>query len=84
MMGLKSHEGIFVSRHLERLLQLDSLIRSRERQTCQSLADSLEVSERTIRSDLAFLRDRYEEAIPEPLNRLTQEQLFVTGLIDNS
>lgn len=48
-----------MSRHLERLLQLDALLRSRERHTAESLAAALEVSERTIRSDLAFLRDRY-------------------------
>ncbi|MBF2001023.1 MAG: YafY family transcriptional regulator [Synechococcales cyanobacterium M58_A2018_015] len=48
-----------MSRHLERLLQLDALLRSQHRQTAASLAQALEVSERTIRSDLAFLRDRY-------------------------
>jgi predicted DNA-binding transcriptional regulator YafY len=48
-----------MSRHLERLLQLDVLLRSEQRQTADSLAAALEVSERTIRSDLAFLRDRY-------------------------
>ncbi|AFY60385.1 YafY family protein [Synechococcus sp. PCC 6312] len=48
-----------MSRHLERLLQLDSLIRSEQRQTIGNLALSLEVSERTIRNDLAFLRDRF-------------------------
>lgn len=48
-----------MSRHLERLLKLDTLIRSRERHTLASLAASVEMSERTIRSDIAFLRDRY-------------------------
>jgi predicted DNA-binding transcriptional regulator YafY len=48
-----------VSRHLERLLQLDALLRSGQRQTVVSLAEATEVSERTIRSDLAFLRDRF-------------------------
>jgi predicted DNA-binding transcriptional regulator YafY len=48
-----------MSRHLERLLQLDALLRSGQRQTADSLAEALEVSERTIRSDVAFLRDRY-------------------------
>ncbi len=48
-----------MSRHLERLLKLDSLIRSGQRQTTGTLALSLEVSERTVRNDLAFLRDRY-------------------------
>lgn len=48
-----------MSRHLERLLQIDSYIRSRERQTSVSLAEALEVSDRTIRNDLNFLRDRF-------------------------
>ncbi|HEY9633760.1 MAG TPA: YafY family protein [Coleofasciculaceae cyanobacterium] len=48
-----------MSRHLERLLQIDTLLRSGQRQTVVSLAEALEVSERTIRSDLAFLRDRF-------------------------
>lgn len=48
-----------MSRHLERLLQLDVLLRGRHRQTANSLAEVLEVSERTVRSDLAFLRDRF-------------------------
>ncbi len=48
-----------MSRHLERLLQLDALIRSKERHTLSTLAASVEMSERTIRYDLAFLRDRF-------------------------
>ncbi|VEP17005.1 Helix-turn-helix type 11 domain protein [Hyella patelloides LEGE 07179] len=48
-----------MSRHLERLLKLDSLLRSGVRQTQKSLAEALEVSDRTIRSDLDFLRDRF-------------------------
>lgn len=48
-----------MSRHLERLLRIDELIRSDQRHTALSLAQQLEVSERTIRNDLAFLRDRY-------------------------
>jgi Predicted transcriptional regulator len=48
-----------MSRHLERLLELDHLIRSRQRPTNPILAEALEVSDRTIRSDIAFLRDRY-------------------------
>lgn len=46
-------------RHLERMLEVDKLIRSKERQTTSSLAAELEVSARTIRNDLAFLRDRF-------------------------
>jgi predicted DNA-binding transcriptional regulator YafY len=46
-----------MSRHLARLLQIDSLLRSGNRQTQQSLAQATERSDRTIRSDLDFLRD---------------------------
>lgn len=52
-----------MSRHLERLLQIDNLLRSSTKQTSNSLAEALEVSERTIRSDIAFLRDRYSAPI---------------------
>jgi predicted DNA-binding transcriptional regulator YafY len=48
-----------MSRRLERLLALDSLIRKPERQTALTLATALEVSERTIREDLAFLQNRF-------------------------
>lgn len=50
-------------RQLERLLELDRLIRSSQRCTADSLATALERSERTIRNDIAFLRDRYEAPI---------------------
>ena len=46
-------------RQLQRLLALDQLLRSQPRPTASRLAELLERSERTIRSDLAFLRDRY-------------------------
>lgn len=52
-----------MSRHLERLLQIDALLRSPERHTASSMAVQLERSERTIRSDLNFLRDRYDAPI---------------------
>lgn len=48
---------------LERLLRIDELIRKSERQTAQSLAEATEVSERTIRSDIAFMRDRFQAPI---------------------
>jgi predicted DNA-binding transcriptional regulator YafY len=48
-----------MSRLLERLLQIDALLRSGQRQTQGSLAQELGVSERTIRDDIAFLRDRF-------------------------
>lgn len=55
--------GLKMSRHLERLLQIDLLLRTGQRLTADGLAQSLEVSERTVRSDLAFLRDRYHAPI---------------------
>lgn len=48
---------------LERLLKMDELIRQPERQIAATLAEVLEVSERTIRDDLAFLRDRFQAPI---------------------
>jgi predicted DNA-binding transcriptional regulator YafY len=54
-----------MSRHLERLLQIDALLRTGKRQTAISLAEALEVSERTIRNDLAFLRDRYHAPLEQ-------------------
>lgn len=48
-----------MSRHLERLLSIDTLLRRRERQTAETLAQALEVSEKTVRNDIAFLRDRF-------------------------
>ncbi|PNW65395.1 UNVERIFIED_CONTAM: DNA-binding protein [Euhalothece sp. KZN 001] len=48
-----------MSRQLERLLHIDAFLRYQQRQTSDTLAEALEVSERTIRKDLAFLRDRY-------------------------
>jgi predicted DNA-binding transcriptional regulator YafY len=48
-----------MSRHLERLLKIDALLRNKDRQTADHLAHLLEISERTIREDISFLRDRY-------------------------
>ncbi|WP_099240687.1 helix-turn-helix transcriptional regulator [Synechococcus sp. BDU 130192] len=58
-----------MSRQLERLLEIDRLIRSRERQTQVSLAQTLEVSERTIRNDVNFLRDRYDAPLEYDRNQ---------------
>jgi predicted DNA-binding transcriptional regulator YafY len=52
-----------MSRHLERLLGIDRLLRAVDRHTTGSLAERLEVSERTIRNDIAFLRDRFAAPI---------------------
>jgi predicted DNA-binding transcriptional regulator YafY len=49
-----------MSRKLERLLEIDRLIRSRERHTQKTIAQALSVSDRTIRNDLTFLRDRFD------------------------
>ena len=48
---------------LERLLKIDELIRKPERQVAATLAEVLEVSERTVRDDLAFMRDRFQAPI---------------------
>lgn len=48
---------------IERLLQLDELIRSNQRHTQASLAQALEVSDRTIRNYLDFMRDRLDAPI---------------------
>lgn len=48
-----------MSRQLERLLQLDTLIRSSHCHTAESLAKAVERSIRTVQNDLAFLRDRF-------------------------
>ncbi|NJM58859.1 MAG: WYL domain-containing protein [Synechococcales cyanobacterium RU_4_20] len=48
-----------MSRRLERLLRIDELLRRNLRQTAESLALELECSERTVRSELEFLRNRY-------------------------
>lgn len=52
-----------MSRHLERLLQIDALLRSGQRQTARNLAEAVEVRERTIHNDLTFLRDRFNAPI---------------------
>jgi predicted DNA-binding transcriptional regulator YafY len=45
-------------RQQRRILQLDELLRNYDRSTTGYLADRLEVSERTVRADLDFLRDQ--------------------------
>jgi predicted DNA-binding transcriptional regulator YafY len=47
------------ARRLERLLEIDRLIRSPRRQTAATLSQELEVSERTIQGDITFLKNRY-------------------------
>src|SRR5579883_3293554 len=65
-----------MSRHLERLLQMDALLRSGQRHTAESLGQALEVSERTIRNDVNFLRDRYHA----PLEFSRQQGYHYTDL----
>lgn len=48
---------------LERLLQLDELLRSRARQTAETLADELECNEKTARTYISYLRDRFDAPI---------------------
>jgi predicted DNA-binding transcriptional regulator YafY len=50
-------------RQEERVIRLDQLLRNRDRSTAQYLADELEVSERTVRADITFLRDRLHAPI---------------------
>ena len=61
--ALKCECQFLMSRRLERLLSLDTLLRSCKRHTQASLAVALEVSERTVRNDLAFLRDSMKAPI---------------------
>ena len=44
---------------IERLLQLDELLRTKQKHTQASLAQALEVSDRTIRNYLDLMRDRF-------------------------
>jgi len=50
-------------RRLERVLKLDGILRSNTRPTALVLAGELEVSERTVRDDIAFLKDRFQAPI---------------------
>jgi predicted DNA-binding transcriptional regulator YafY len=50
-------------RQQKRILDLDTLLRNRERSTAQYLADELEVSERTVRADIEFLRNQLQAPI---------------------
>ena len=52
-----------MSRYLERLLEIDKLLRNGERQTAGRMATVLEVTERTVRSDIDFLRNRFHAPI---------------------
>lgn len=54
---------------IERLLQLDELIRSERRYTQASLAEALEVSDRTIRTYLDFMQDRLDAPIEKDRQR---------------
>lgn len=80
---------------LERLIKIDDLIRSRTRHTAGSLAETLEVSERTIRSDIDCLEQYFDAPLQFELKRgyyytdaswrlptipLTQGELFALTL----
>ena len=56
-------------RHLERLLQIDGFLRSSTRQTATSMGELLGVDERTVRNDLAFMRDRFAAPIENTKTR---------------
>jgi predicted DNA-binding transcriptional regulator YafY len=82
-------------RQEERIIRLDQLLRNRDRTTAQYLADELEISERTVRSDITFLRDRLHAPIQKSKSKgyyyedptwrlstypLTQGELFALTL----
>ncbi|MFQ3612328.1 MAG: transcriptional regulator [Cyanobacteriota bacterium] len=82
-------------RQLERVLKLDMLLRSGQKQTATMLAEALEVSERTVRADIDFLKDRFQAPIQTtrkkgyhytdldwrlPLIPLTKGELFALTL----
>jgi predicted DNA-binding transcriptional regulator YafY len=82
-------------RQEERVIRLDQLLRNRDRTTAKYLADELEVSERTVRTDIAFLRDRLSAPIEKSKSKgyyyedptwrlstypLTQGELFALTL----
>jgi predicted DNA-binding transcriptional regulator YafY len=48
---------------LERLLRLDELLRCRERQTAETLAVELECNEKTARTYINYMRDRFDAPI---------------------
>ena len=50
-------------RQQRRILELDELLRNYDRSTAQYLADILEVSERTVRADIEFLRSQLHAPI---------------------
>lgn len=54
---------------LERLIKIDDLIRSRTRHTAGSIAEALEVSERTIRSDVNALQTYFNAPLESDLKR---------------
>lgn len=56
---MSTKEKLTVAR-LERFFKIDKLLRLGQRHTQETLADCLEVSIRTIRTDLHFLRDRFQ------------------------
>jgi predicted DNA-binding transcriptional regulator YafY len=84
-----------MTRRLERLLELDHFLRTQSRSTTTELKVALGVSERTVRYDLEFLRDRYGAPIDYDTKRgfyytdsnwrlpsipLTQGELFALTL----
>ena len=82
-------------RQEERVIRLDQLLRNRDRTTAQYLADELEVSERTVRADITFLKHRLSAPIQKSRSKgyyyedltwrlstypLTQGELFALTL----
>jgi predicted DNA-binding transcriptional regulator YafY len=82
-------------RQLERFLRIDNLLRYQHRPTAGSMAAELECSERTVRDDIAWMRDRFDAPIESskargyyytddtwrlPTVPLTQGELFALTL----
>ena len=61
---------------IERLLQLDELLRSKQRHTYSSLAKALEVSTRTVQNYVDFMRDR----LNAPLDNSREKGWYYTDL----
>lgn len=58
--------GALTALSLRRMQEIHRRLKSGARYSCTQLASDMEVSERTIIRDIAFLRDRFQAPIPPP------------------
>ncbi len=64
---MKSKKGsALTALSLRRMQEIHRRLKSGARYSCTQLASEMEVSERTIMRDIAFLRDRFQAPIPPP------------------